>query len=164
MKKNTNYNYYIELETKTPYNREKQKDLLLQIFQLERQYDAPVKTVTVSDIIKNSDIERKDEIIARYNSLTFQDAETKADAITQLYQTGMEVGVDPELLKQAMAEIIANQNDTPAVKEVLDQAETATQQQMQQANEQMDAATQTLMATPQGQTDVSNLAQQIQLQ
>ena len=96
MKDRTNYNYYIELETKTPYNREKQKDLLLEIFQLERQYDAPVKTVTVSDIIKNSDIERKDEIIARYNTLTFQDAETKADAITQLYQSGMEVGVDPE--------------------------------------------------------------------
>ena len=162
MKKNTNYNYYIELETKTPYNREKQKDLLLQIFQLERQYDAPVKTVTVSDIIKNSDIERKDEIIARYNTLTFQDAETKADAITQLYQSGMEVGVDPELLQQAMAEIIANQKDTPAVQEVLQLIEQATQQQIEQANQQMDAATDTLMATPQGQADTNALAQQLE--
>ena len=162
MKEHSDYNYYIELETKTPYNREKQKDLLLQIFQLERQYDAPVKTVTVSDIIKNSDIERKDEIIARYNSLTFQDAETKADAITQLYQSGMEFGVDPELLKQAMSEIIANQNETPAVDEVLNQIEQATQQQIEQANQQMDNATQTLMASPQGQADINNLAQDIQ--
>lgn len=162
MKDRTNYNYYIELETKTPYNREKQKDLLLEIFQLERQYDAPVKTVTVSDIIKNSDIERKDEIIARYNTLTFQDAETKADAITQLYQSGMEVGVDPELLQQAMAEIIANQKDTPAVQEVLQFIEQATQQQIEQANQQMDAATDTLMATPQGQADTNALAQQLE--
>ena len=162
MKEHTNYNYYIELETKTPYNREKQKDLLLEIFQLERQYDAPVKTVTVSDIIKNSDIERKDEIIARYNTLTFQDAETKADAITQLYQSGMEVGVEPELLQQAMAEIIANQKDTPAVQEVMAQIEQATQQQLEQANQQMDAAAQTLMATPQGQADINSLAQEIE--
>ena len=162
MKKNTNYNYYIELETKTPYNRERQKDLLLQIFQLERQYDAPVKTVTVSDIIKNSDIERKDEIIARYNELTFQDAETKADAITQLYQSGMEVGVDPELLQQAMAEIISNQKDTPAVQEVLNQIEQATQQQIEQANQQMDAATETLMASPQGQADLNAAAQELE--
>ena len=162
MKEHTNYNYYIELETKTPYNREKQKDLLLEIFQLERQYDAPVKTVTVSDIIKNSDIERKDEIIARYNTLTFQDAETKADAITQLYQSGMEVGVEPELLQQAMAEIIANQKDTPAVQEVMAQIEQATQQQLEQANQQMDAATQTLMASPQGQANINNLAQEIE--
>lgn len=162
MKDHTNYNYYIELETKTPYNREKQKDLLLEIFQLERQYDAPVKTVTVSDIIKNSDIERKDEIIARYNALTFQDAETKADAITQLYQSGMEVGVDPELLQQAMAEIIANQKDTPAVQEVMQFIEQATQQEIEQANQQMDAATDTLMASPQGQADINGLAQELE--
>lgn len=162
MKENTNYNYYIELETKTPYNREKQKDLLLEIFQLERQYDAPVKTVTVSDIIKNSDIERKDEIIARYNTLTYQDAETKADVITQLYQSGMEVGVDPELLKQAMSEIISNQKETPAVDEVMQMLEQNAEQQVQQANEQMDAAAETLMATPQGQSDISNLAQDLE--
>lgn len=162
MKENTNYNYYIELETKTPYNRERQKELLLQIFQLERQYDAPVKTVTVSDIIKNSDIERKDEIIARYNTLTFQDAQTKADTITELYQSGMEFGVDQELLKQAMSEIIANQKDTPAVKEVLDQIEQLTQQQIEQANQQMDAATETLMASPQGQADLNAAAQELE--
>lgn len=162
MKENTNYNYYIELETKTPYNRERQKELLLQIFQLERQYDAPVKTVTVSDIIKNSDIERKDEIIARYNTLTFQDAQTKADAITELYQSGMEFGIDPELLKQAMSEIIANQKDTPAVEEVLNQIEQLTQQQIEQANQQMDDATQTLMASPQGQADLNGLAQDLE--
>jgi len=162
MKENTNYNYYIELETKTPYNRQKQQDLLLNIFQLERQYDAPVKTVTVGDIIKMSDIERKDEIIARYNALTFQDAETKADAITQLYQSGMEFGLDPELLKQAMSEIISNQKDTPAVQEVLNQIEQATQQQIEQANQQMDAATETLMASPQGQADLNAAAQELE--
>ena len=162
MKDNTNYNYFIELETKTPYNREKQKDLLLQIFQLERQYDAPVKTVTVGDIIKNSDIERKDEIMARYNNLTYQDAETKADAITQMYQTGMEFGLDPELLKQAMSEIIANQSETPAVDEVMAQIEQATQQQIEQANQQIDGAVETLMASPQGQADINNMAQQLE--
>ena len=30
---------------------------------LERQYDTPIKSVTVSDIIKNTDLENKDEII-----------------------------------------------------------------------------------------------------
>ena len=162
MEQNSNYNYYIELESKTPYSREKQKDLLLEIFQLERQYDAPVKTVTVGDIIKNSDIETKDEIIERYNTLTFQDAETKADAITQLYASGMEVGADPQLLQSAMAEIISNQKDTPAVQELMQFIEQATEQQIQAANQQMDAATQTLMASPQGQADINNMAQDIE--
>ena len=162
MKQNSNYNYYIELESKTPYSREKQKDLLLEIFQLERQYDATVKTVTVGDIIKNSDIETKDEIIDRYNTLTFQDAETKAETITQLYSAGMEVGADPELLQRAMSEIISNQKDTPAVQEVMQFIEQATAQQIEAANQQMDAATQTLMASPQGQADINGMAQDIE--
>lgn len=162
MKEHSNYNYYIELETKTPYNREKQKNLLLEIFQLERQYDAPVKTITVGDIIKNSDIETKEEIIDRYNKLTFQDAESKADAITQLYTAGMEAGLDEELLKQAMTEIIANQKDTPAVQEVMNALEQLAQQQMEQADQQLNDATETLMATPQQQMDMNDLAGELE--
>ena len=74
----------------------------------------------------------------------------------------MEFGLDPDLLKQAMSEIISNQKDTPAVKEVLDQIEQLTQQQMEQANQQMDEATQTLMASPQGEADINNLAQELE--
>ena len=74
----------------------------------------------------------------------------------------MEVGVDPELLQQAMAEIIANQKDTPAVQEVMQFIEQATQQEIEQANQQMDAATDTLMASPQGQADINGLAQELE--
>ena len=88
--------------------------------------------------------------------------ETKADAITELYQSGMEFGLDADLLKQAMSEIISNQKDTPAVKEVLDQIEQLAQQQMEQANQQMDEATETLMASPQGQVDLNAAAQELE--
>ena len=162
MKENSNYNYYIELETKTPYNREKQKEVLLQLFQLERQYDTPVKTVTVRDIIKNSDIEGKEEILERLSLLTAQDAETKSDAIMQLYQSAIDANVEPDLLKQALSEIISGQKDTPAVQKVLEQIEQQVQAQIEQANQQMDAATQTLMASPQGQADLNGLTQDLE--
>ena len=61
-----------------------------------------------------------------------------------------------------MSEIISNQKDTPAVKEVLDQIEQLTQQQIEQANQQMDDATQTLMASPQGEADINGLAQELE--
>lgn len=40
--------------------------------------------------------------------------------------------------------------------------EQATQQEIEQANQQMDAATDTLMATPQGQADINGLAQELE--
>ena len=117
----SNYQYYIELETKTPYSKARQKELLLEIYQLERQYDTPVKTVTVSDIIKNTDLENKDEIMSRFGKLNYQDSLTKAEAIEKLIAAGNENGVSQELITQGVAEIIENRKDTPAVDEIMKQ-------------------------------------------
>ena len=137
---NLQYSYYIELESKTPYSKERQKEALLEIFQLERQYNAPIKTVTVSDIIKNTDLENKEEIIERYNQLAYQDAETKTSTITQLYTQATQLGISPELIDQAIAEIIQGVEETPAVDELMKQMEQLFNQQMQQAQKAQEEA------------------------
>ncbi len=146
--KDLQYKYYIELDTKTPYSKERQKELLLEIFQLERQYDTPVKTVTVTDIIKNSDLENKDEIIARFNQLNNQDAETKADAITQLISTASEIGVPEELLKQGIAELISGVKQAPALDEIMKMTEEAVQAEMAATEQKLNNATNMLMNAP----------------
>ena len=156
-----NYQYHIELDTKTPYSKERQKELLLEIYQLERQYDTPIKTVTVSDIIKNTDLESKDEIIARFNNLNFQDAQTKAEAIIKLTSAGSGINLPPELIGQAVAEIISNQSETPAVDEVMKALEEAFQQEMAQQEQNLNNAVSMLMAAPQQQAEVENMANQI---
>ena len=138
--KDLQYKYYIELGTKTPYSKERQKELLMEIYTLERQYDTPVKTITVTDIVKNSDLENKEEIIERFNQLNFQDAETKSEAIMQLISTGEEIGIPDELMQQAIAELIDNRRETPALDEVMKMAEQAVQEEMQQAEQQLDSA------------------------
>lgn len=146
--KDLQYKYYIELSTKTPYSKERQKELLMEIFQLERQYDTPVKTVTVTDIIKNSDLENRDEIISRFNELNNQDAETKADTITQLMATAAEIGVPSELLKQGITELISGAKQTPALDNIMKMAEEAVQAEMQQAEQKLNNATNMLMNAP----------------
>lgn len=165
------YRYYIELDTKTPYSKERQKELLLEIYQLERQYDTPIKTVTVSDIVKNTDLENKDEIIDRFNQLNFQDAETKVNVIQKLYTVGTENGVDPEIIKSAMVEIVSNAKETPAVKQVMSVLEKSFQAQIQQNEQRLDQATNTLLATPnirqgveQMASGIENSGQSLQLQ
>lgn len=158
----SNYNYYIELDTKTPYSKERQKELLLEIYQLERQYDTPIKTVTVSDIIKNTDLENKDEIIARFNNLSFQDATTKAQTVEQIYNAGREYGLAEELLTQAVSEIIDNRKETPAVDEVLGQLEQIFKQQVEQNQAKLSNVTDMLMNTPQQQQNIQALAGQME--
>lgn len=155
------YKYYIELETKTPYSKERQKQLLLEIYQLERQYDTPVKTITVSDIIKNTDLENKDVIISRFNNLTFQDAQTKAEAIEKLIASANGIQVDPNLLTQAVAELITNNTETPALDEVMALLEQAVEQEIQQSEQRLNNAASMLTNTPQQQAGIEQEAAQI---
>ena len=136
--KGLEYNFYVELDKKTQYSKDKQKQELMDLFQFERQYDAPIKTVTVSDIIKNSSIENKDEIIERYNQLNSQDAQTKAETIQKIIQSSNDLGISPELVNSAIAEIIAGGPETPATDELMAQLEQGFQAQLQEAQAQAD--------------------------
>ena len=39
------FNFYIDLNTKTPYSKQKELDLTLQLYQMEHQYNAPIKLI-----------------------------------------------------------------------------------------------------------------------
>lgn len=157
-----NYEYYIELDTKTPYSKDKQKELLLELFRLERQYDTPIKTITVGDIIKNTSLENRDEIIERFNNLSFQDSSDKAQAIDKLLEQGKQYGVPQELLNQAVSEIIGSDVKHPAVDEVLKMLEDAFSKQVQENEQKMNNAVNSLMAAPQQQGELQQLANQIE--
>lgn len=133
--KNLEYVFYIELDKKSQYSKDKQKQELMDLFQFERQYDTPIKTVTVADIIKNSNLENKDEIIERFNTLNSQDAATKADTIQKLIQSANDLGIDQALVTQSITEIIAGGKDTPATNELMKQLEQGFQAQITQAQE-----------------------------
>lgn len=136
--KDLEYKFYIELDKKSQYSKEKQKQTLIDLFQFERQYDTPVKTITVSDIIKNSDLVNKDEIIARYNSLNSQDAQTKAETIDKLINTANNMGISQDLIIQATAEIISGGDDHPATDQLMKMIEQGFSQQLQEVNAQAD--------------------------
>lgn len=136
--KDLEYKFYIELDKKSQYSKDKQKQTLMDLFQFERQYDAPVKTITVTDIIKNSDLVNKDEIIARYNSLNSQDAQTKAETIDKIISTANDMGIPQELVVQATAEIIAGGNEHPATDQVMQMIEQGFSQQLQEMNNEAD--------------------------
>lgn len=134
--KDLEYNFYIELNKKSQYSKDQQKQELMDLFQFERQYDAPIKTVTVADIIKNSNLENKDEIIERFNQLNSQDAQAKAEIIEQIVASAGTMGIPQELVTQAITEIIAGGNETPAVDQLMQMLEQGFQSEMQQAQEQ----------------------------
>ena len=136
--KDLEYKFFIELDKKTQYSQDKQKQELMDLFQFERQYDVPVKTITVPDIIKNSDLVNKEEIIARYNNENFASAEEKANTIQTLVQVSESLQIPQELVTQAISELLAGGNEHPALDELMGAVEQGFQAQLDSANEQAD--------------------------
>jgi len=130
--RNVDYTFNINLDIKTQYSKQANKELVKELYQIERQYDAPVKIINIKDIISTFDVPNQDELVKRYDELTKQQSEQTAQAITELVTTASQFGVDPAMVQQAIVEIMAGK-ETPTVDQIMQMIEqNAQQQQMQQ--------------------------------
>lgn len=154
-----NYTFAINLDVKTPYSKEKTKTLIQELFQIEQQYDSPVKVINVLDILEQYDIPNKQELIARYKELMAKDTETKAAVITQFVTLASKYGIDLNLITQGISEIIEGK-ETPTVdaitqniqQMIVQQEQAQMQAEQQLMNRQLQAQSQMeeAMAEPTG--------------
>jgi hypothetical protein len=134
------FNFSIELNVKSQYSKEQQKVALKELFEIERQYDTgDIKVLNVMDIIKAINIPQGDELTDRYVNLMKMDAQQRAQIVTEMVMTAEQFGIDPNLLSEALAEILLNKKETPMVDMFLQTVEQ-TQMQQQQAQQTVEGA------------------------
>lgn len=140
------YSFYIDVDKKTPYAKEKEAKAIMDMFQVERQYDTPIKLINELDVLKSLGLENDEYLEQRYKKMLLGSNEQKAQTIQNLTDLQNTYQIPPELVQVAITEILDDTNDKKeAVTEVLSYAEQAAAQeeqvlqaeQMQQA-EQMD--------------------------
>lgn len=127
--KNLQFKYYIELDTKDKYSKAKQRQELMDLFQFENQYNSPIKTITPLDIIKNSDLENKEEIIQRYRRYLDTQTKDRASNLIQIIEEASKLGIDEELVQAGVEEMLQDGNDdkTPNLDLLLKTIEEQTQ-------------------------------------
>ena len=138
---NLSYTFAVDMVTRTPLNVEKNKKTLMELFQFERQYDAPVKIINEKDILKAMDIPNRNELIVRYDETVSRDIKSQGDLIAELSTVAATNGINPEMLSMAIQEIIIGK-ETPTVDQILKQVEEAkkAQEQQEMAQQQMPQA------------------------
>lgn len=130
------YTFYIELSVKTKYSKERQKQQLLELFQIERQYQTnEIKGINFLDIIKVNEMPQTKELVQRYKHAINMDAEQRAQLITTIVTTSQELGVPPEMGNAAIVEILTNAVDTPNLDQFMQLAQQMAQQQAQMEDE-----------------------------
>lgn len=145
------YEFYVNLSKRSPYNKEKEKEKIMELFTVQNQYDAEVKAVSIVDIIRMFDFENEEEIVTRYNEMLKSTSGKKADLIQSLVMLGNNQGIPPEMIAKAITEIIVNSNETPTVQAVMEtinkkmaEQQQANQAQMDQANSDIEQNSQEL--------------------
>lgn len=135
------YNFFIELNVRTQYSKEKQKQTLMELFNSERQYgESELKTLNMLDLLKVMNIPQTQDIVQRYERISALDAEQKAQAVTEIIMTAQTLGIDPQLANAAVSELILNKLETPMLDQFMQMAEQARAQQEQQAQVMQQAA------------------------
>ena len=125
-----NYSFYINLDVKTPYSKDKNRLLLQELYQMEMQYQNPIRTVNILDILKQYDIPNRDELIDRYKNLVQKDDATKAQVIVQWVAITEANSVDLNAIIQGIIEILQGK-ETPTVDAVTAQLEQKIKQDEQ---------------------------------
>ena len=125
------YTFNIDLDITTQFNRERFKELTKELFQMERQYDAPVKVITIKDILKQYNMPNREELIRRYDDIITKDNDSKAAVISEFTKVTSQFQIDPELVQQAIAEIIDGK-ESKMVEMVMQQVQQLLDQQRQQ--------------------------------
>jgi hypothetical protein len=149
--KNVDYTFSINLDIKTQYSKEANKTLTKELYQIERQYDAPVKIMNIKDIITNYNLPNQDELIQRYDELVRREDEKTADIITDLTAAAAQFQIDEQMLKQAIMELLAGK-ETPTVDQILQMLAEAQAQQEQQAQAQQEEQQQMMMQNQENAT------------
>jgi hypothetical protein len=129
--RNVDYTFNINLDIKTQYSKQTAKELIKELYQIERQYDAPVKVLNIKDIISNYDIPNQEELVKRYDDLVKRENDRTSELIAGLIGQAVQAGIPQEILQQAVSEILEGK-DTPTVDQILQQIEQFLAQQQQQ--------------------------------
>lgn len=138
-----NYTFGVNMYSRLPYNIERNKQTLTQLFQFENQYDAPIKVLNIKDIVKSYDIPNRQEILLRYDDMVSKDNQTKSQLITDFVKLASENGIDDGMIANGIQEIIVGK-DTQVVEQILktvEQQKQMKQQQTKQRKEFVDEST-----------------------
>lgn len=134
------YNFSIELNIRTHYSKEAQKQQLLELWQMERQYATDdIRALNTLDVLKTLNIPQRNEIVDRFQEATTQDIEQKSMLVSEIVLMASELGLEAEAANAAVGDIIRGGVETPNLDMFLQQAEQM-RAQIEQQDQTMQSA------------------------
>lgn len=131
------YTFYVDLNTKTAYSKEREKDMVLELYQMQHQYKDDIKLINQLDILEAYDLSNKEALISRFEQMAEQTNVEKAQVISQLVSSATELGLPPEQVQQAIVELMSGHSETPITDGLMQTMQQMAQQGAQNQSQAM---------------------------
>ena len=121
---NINYDFDVDLGSRSKNDKNRQYNLMKDIYQLQNQYKDPNPVINVTDIVKAAELDNYNELKTRLENMTEEALNQKADLIVQLMQIGQTITpngeplISAEALQAGIIDVLNDDNSLQTVEEI----------------------------------------------
>lgn len=119
-----NFDFDVDLGSRSKNDKNRQYNLMKDIYQLQNQYKDASPVINVTDIVKAAELDNYNELKTRLESMTEEALNEKANLIVQLMQIGQTMTpngqplIPAELLQSGIIDVLDDNNSLQTVEEI----------------------------------------------
>lgn len=119
-----NYDFDVDLGSRSKNDKNRQYNLMKDIYQLQNQYKDAHPVINVTDIVKAAELDNYNELKTRLENMTEEALNEKASLIVQLMQIGQTSSpngqplISAEQLQAGIMDVLDDNNDLSTVDEI----------------------------------------------
>ena len=121
---NINYEFTVKLASRSKSDKNRQYNLLKDLYQTQNQYKDPNKVINVTDLVKAAQLDNFDEMFKRFSDMSEEAFNEKADMIVQIMNIGGTITpngtplIPAELMQQGIIDVLNDDGSLDTVQQI----------------------------------------------
>ena len=143
-----NYDFTVDLASRNKNDKNRQYNLMKELYQLQNQYKDPTKVLNITDVVRAANLDNYNEMFKRFSDMSEEAYNEKANLIVQLMQIGQTITpngtplISAEQLQEGIIDVLDDNGDLSTASQIIqtyEEYETAlTQLKNQVYNQEQD--------------------------
>lgn len=121
---NINYDFTVKLASRSKSDKNRQYNLLKDLYQTQNQYKDPNKVINIPDLVKAAQLDNYDEMFKRFSDMSEEAFNEKADLIVQIMNIGGTITpngtplITAEEMQQGIIDVLNDDGDLAVVENI----------------------------------------------
>jgi hypothetical protein len=121
---NMNYEFTVDLASRSKTDKNRQYNLMKELYTVQNQYKEDKKIINVADLVKAAQLDNYDEMFKRLSDMSEEAFAEKADLIVQIMQIGQVMTpngtslITPEEMQQGIMDVLDDNGDLSTVESI----------------------------------------------